>query len=151
MDTLDHGELTEKQEVITPIALGNMSGMSPWMVLMGVLFIILALFMLLGGVGIFFGADNYSALGLKGAMQLMAVYYLISGGVFGFSGVLLVSSGSKASTFSKYPSSNLFEAFTAKQKSFWILMGVNGLLTIIFFIAFFVMASKLAKMASGGI
>lgn len=150
METLDQSELQENKDVISQKALNNMSGMSPWMLLMGIMFIILTLFMFLGGAGILINADAYSSLGLKGAMQLMAVFYLVGGGVFGYGGSLLVGSGTKASTFAKYPSANVFEAFTSKQKQFWILMGVNAIVTIIVFIAFIVMAGKIAKLAGAG-
>lgn len=150
METLDQNELGTAKEIITAKALSNMGSMSPWMLLMGVLFIVLGLMMLLSGGVIFFTANTYSSLGMDNAMRMMAGFYLVSGGVFTFGGFLLVTSGSSASTFSKYPTATAFENFTAKQKNFWLLMGVNGILTIVFMIAFVIMAGRLAKLASGG-
>ena len=150
METLDQAELIENKEIITPKVLSNMNSISPWMLLMGVLFIIMALFMLLAGILVIIGSNAYSSLGLEGAVQLMGAFYLISGTIFGIGGVLLVTSGSKLSTFSKYPNANLLEVFTSKQKQFWMLMGLNALVTIVFFIAFIIMAGKLAKLAGAG-
>lgn len=148
MDTLDQGEINGNQELVSQKALKNMGDAAPWMILMGVFFVLLTLFMLLAGVGIIASAKVYSSIGMSGAMQFMGAYYLLSGGVFGYGGVLCIISGTKASSFAKYPSSILLEEYTAKQKVFWILMGVNGIVAILFAIIFIAMAGKLASLAT---
>lgn len=147
METLDQNELGSEKEIVTPKALSNIGSMSPWMLVMGVLFILMGIAMLLIGVVMLFTSDVYSSLGMEGAMMLMAGYYIVSGGMFGFGGFLLVSSGSSANTFSKYPSGTIFENLTSRQKQFWMIMGVNAIITIVFMIAFVVMAGRLAKLA----
>ncbi len=150
MDTLDQSELVESKEIVTQRVLDNLRSTSPWMMLLGVLSVIMALLMIFAGIAVLFTVNQYSSLGLSGAMTLMALFYMLSGGMIGFGGYLLLNSGANASTFSKYPTAVTLERYTTKQKHFWTLMGVNAVVAIIFFIAFIFMASNLAKLAGAG-
>ncbi len=148
MDTLDQMEINGKQELVTPQVLSNIQGIAPWMTVMGVFFLIAAAFMVLAGIGVLMNANEYSSIGMVNAMRVMGTYYMLSGSLFGYGGVLCILSGTRASSFAKFPSSILLLEFTAKQKTFWMLMAVNAIITIAFGAIFIAMAGKLASIAT---
>lgn len=145
---LDQMEIGGKQELVTTQVLTNMQSTAPWMMVMGVFFIITAIFMVLAGVGVLINANEYSSIGMVNAMRVMGAYYMVSGSIFGYGGVLCIVSGTRASSFAKFPSSSLLLEFSAKQKTFWMLMAVNAMVTILFIAIFIIMAGKLASIAT---
>jgi hypothetical protein len=148
MDTLDQMEMGGKQEIVTHQVLSNMLATAPWMMVMGVFFVIAAMLMLLSGIVVILGASVYSSIGMANTIRVMGLYYILSGSMFGYGGILCLLSATRASSFAKFPSSKLLVEFTSKQKTFWILMAVNAIITVVFGIVFVAMAGKLASIAT---
>jgi hypothetical protein len=148
MDTLDQMEMGGKQEIVTQQVLSNMQATAPWMMVMGVFFVIGSILMVLAGASVVYGANAYSSIGMVNAMRVMGLYYILSGSLIGYGGVLCLISGTRASSFAKFPSSKLLVEFTNKQKTFWILMAINAIITVVFAIVFVAMAGKLASIAT---
>jgi len=115
METLDQIEMEQNQPGISPLAARNMRATAPWMIFVGVMFLISGAMMVLTGISIFFGSDQYKSIGMENMFLLMGAFYLISGLMFVGCGILLVSGGSKLSTFAKFPTHLGLESFTGKQ------------------------------------
>jgi hypothetical protein len=145
MDTLDQPLNTET--IITPQAASNLSRTWPWMTLVGIFFIIAAIMMLITGLGVFTGSDQAKSQGLGNAFMLMGVFFIIGSALFGYAGFLAIQTGTKISSFLKFNNASTLEQVTAHQQRFWLLMGVYGILLIVFMIGFSILARKAMALA----
>ncbi len=145
METLDQHQV-EHQQLISQKASSDMRSTSPWMMFVGIMFLITGALMGVSSIAIFAASDQYSSIGMGNTFIGVAVFYLIAGILFGVAGFFLISSGSKLSTLARYPNTTAFEAFVAKQKGFWILMGIFWIVGIIATIAIIAMAGRAASL-----
>lgn len=145
METLDQPLNSETN--ITPKTASNLQRTWRWMVFVGVLFVIAAIFMLMMGLGVFVGSDEAKSQGLGNAVMLMGVFFIIGSALFGYAGFLAIQAGTKISSFLKYNNATTFEQVTEHQQRFWLLMGIYGILLIAFMIGFSILARKAMALA----
>lgn len=151
METLDQIEMENNQPGVSPLAAQNMRATAPWMIFVGVMFLLSGAMMVLTGIAIFFGSDQYKSIDMENMFLLMGAFYLIGGLMFVGCGILLISGGSKLSTFSKFPSHLGLESFTAKQKIFWVVMGAFWIVSIIMVIGVIAMAGRMASLVGNSL
>ncbi len=148
METLDQ-PIAEQQHLVTPQAARHLRSTSPWMVFVGVMFLLSGVFMSLSSIALFVQASNFSSIGKEGFFILIGVFYLLGGGLFMAGGFMAISSGGKLGTFGKFPNAVSLEEFASKQKVFWILMGVFWIFSIISMIGIIIMAGRMASVLGG--
>lgn len=151
MDTLDQAEIAQNQPILSPIAASHMRATSPWMVFVGVMFLLSGAMMALSSFAVFASSSKYSSIKMEGMFMFMGAFYLLGGILFAVAGGFLVSSGSKLGTFAKYPSTTALEAFTAKQKYFWIMVGIFWILSIALTIGMVAMAGRMSSLVGNSL
>lgn len=148
MDTLEHN--TYNNATLSPEAVKGLGKLAPWMVFLGIMFVIAMLFMLLFGLSTLLGAEQLRTQGMHLSMMAVGLFLLLGGGMFGVGGFLLITSGAKLTSFVKYPTSTTFDHFVVKQQRFWMVMGFYAILFLITIVVAMALAPRLVALTTKG-
>jgi len=129
MQTLDDATVATGSE-LTPQAVNDLKGSTPWMKFMAILGFIGAAFTLIGALMMLAAGSQVQG----GA--ILAVLYIVFAGVYFYVSYLLLQWSNSLSGFVTSRSPSQLEAAAAKQKSFWMTVGV---ITIVGFVLVIIM------------
>jgi hypothetical protein len=143
METLDNGAISAQVQ-FSPKALSDLSSTTPWMKFLAILGFIVTGFMLLASLGIFAMASQLGA-----AFAGIGIFYLLFSGLYGYLSLLLFQQASNIRSYLVVNDIFTMETYFAKQKTFWMIIGIMVLVSIIFTIVFLVFfASTFAMLMS---
>ena len=114
---------------VTNTMLNAMGATKPWVLLIGILSIIGAVFVFIGAVGMFAVGARAGVPG--GMVTIMAVMYLVFGVVYIFLGLYLIKYSSAIGRLMISREPGDLESALIAQKSFWKLAGIVALIGII--------------------
>ncbi len=122
--------------VITEEMISALRGTKGWVLLIGLLFFIGAIFMGLGGTFMMFGSAVMGAAGMKsgapaGMFVGIGAVYLLMTVIYVFLGIYLVKYSSAISRLIASGQSADMEAALEQQRKFWRLAGVLALIVIV--------------------
>jgi Family of unknown function (DUF5362) len=124
---------------ITEEMISALRGTKGWVLLIGILMFIAAIFMGLGGVFMMFGSAMMGAAGMKdgapaGMFIGIGAVYLLMTVIYVFMGIYLVKYSSAISRLIASGQSADMEAALEQQRKFWRLAGVLALIAIVFMV-----------------
>jgi hypothetical protein len=130
------GDRAPGEGAITEEMISALRGTKGWVLLIGILLFIVAIFMGLGGVFMMFGSAMMGAAGVKGGAPAgvfigVGAVYLLMTAIYVFLGIYLVKYSSAISKLIASGQSADMEAALEQQRKFWRLAGVLALIGIV--------------------
>jgi hypothetical protein len=131
MSTLDDSTIASNNNEISDIAINHLSGSAPWMKFIAILGFIGSGFMIIGALMVI-----GQGAGTMPNAALIGVIYLVGGGAYGYVSVLLWQWANYISSFVLTRDPRRLEAAFAKQKTWWMVVGVLTIVGIVLGIVF---------------
>jgi hypothetical protein len=139
METLDDTQVREGVQ-FSPTALAHLRGTTPWMKFMAILGFIFSAIMGLGSIGIFIAGSK-----LGNGMAALSLIYVVFTAIYVWLSLLIYQQASSISSFLMLQDLQSLELAFAKQKTFWMTVGIMTILAFVFSITFLVFfASSMA-------
>lgn len=146
-------DVTAPGQMITDEMIESLRGTKGWVLLVGIMSLIGAAFMVLGGIGILFSSALMSgAAGGPSAAMLtgMGVGYIVLAVIYIFPGLFLIKYSSAIGRLLSSGQAQDMEDALNQQRKFWKLIGVLFLIFVVLFVVGMIAAISLPFLMGGG-